>query len=51
MTNREWILERMKNDKKFLAGFLAEYNPTCSDKYGWKDRWANPFNRQYKKEK
>lgn len=49
MTNQEWILEKMKNDKEFLAGFLAEYNPSCEGGYDWIGRWANPFNRRYEK--
>lgn len=48
MTNREWLMKELANmsDEK-LAGVFLEYNPTCSDDYGWVDRYTNPFDRKY----
>lgn len=48
MTNREWLIKELTNapDEKLAALFL-ENNPTCSDDYGWADRYTNPFNRRY----
>ena len=48
MTNREWLMKELANmsDEKLASVFL-EYNPTCSDHYGWVDRYTNPFNRKY----
>lgn len=48
MTNREWLMNKLANmsDEIFAHTFL-ENNPTCSDDYGWVDRYTNPFNRRY----
>lgn len=48
MTNREWLIKELilASDEKLALLFL-ENNPTCSDDYGWIDRYTNPFNRRY----
>lgn len=48
MTNKEWLIERIKNSDKFLAELIIVDEPTCADDYGWQDMYTNAFNRRYK---
>lgn len=48
MTNREWLIEKLKTSTdEQLADIFVVNEPTCSDPWGWQDRYTNPFHRKY----
>lgn len=49
MTNRQWLIEKVQNaSDEELAEIFVINEPECDDPWNWRDRYTNPFHRQYK---